>query len=175
MPTKINLLPAEFVIKEDIKKTGAILRRVVIACAVFFVVTGLFGGVYMFLTQQQISKTKVEVEDLRNAVKNLEPTEQKIFLTRDRIAKGKVIYDKAGIEKSIDKVAKTVELFPVEISLEEARLSPQLSSLQFQSGDSLVASKLLDDLLTSGIFESLSIDSFDFSEMLGYKLRLEFN
>lgn len=172
MQNKINLLPSEFVVKENVKAAGVVLKKIAMAGAVFFVILSCLGSAYMFFLSRQIQERKSEVQNVMNNIKNSEPTEQKLFLTRDRIAKVKLIYAKSGVEESVNRFKDLVNIIPQEVVFAEGRLSPEQNTLGFSSGDSLTMLNFLNRVALSGIYTSISINSFDFLQSMGYQMKL---
>ncbi len=168
MATAINLLPAELVPKGALTRIGNTISSLVIAGFVVFFVFGLGVIALIIVNSFQINSLTNRQNQLRENIKSLEETEQRLVLVSDRVGKARIIYEGESAGKSTDNLFKLILSFPGGINLSAVETDPKKTSLSVSSADSTSLAQFMSGLVSGNFFENIRLSSFTFNPATGY-------
>lgn len=168
MATAINLLPAELVPKGILTRVGNTLSSLVIAGFVVFFVFGLGEIALIIINSFQIGNLTNRQNQLRENIKSLEQTEQRLILVSDRVDKAKIIYEGESVGKAIDNLFKLILSFPGGVTLSAVETDSKKTSLSINSTDSTPLAQFMSGLVSGNFFENIRLSSFTFNPSTGY-------
>lgn len=171
---EIDLLPIDLSPNRRIAKISATVERVNLFLLGFFLVAIALGiGIIVFL-RTEISVSQNKQASITKSIKNLEPTEQKLFLTKDRIQKIKDIQSDGNnrindfglVDHILSSLPPSVSPFNVQIENDKKQFS-------VISKDSLATLTFLSSLVVTGDYKNLTLESLTFSPDNGYLITLQ--
>lgn len=171
--TKINLLPVDAATREEVEQSVKVIRNLLYAGAFLIIIFSTLAGGYLYFLSDKLKKTTEDISSLRSNIKALEPTEQRVFLTKDRIQKSRQVLSASGGEEYVDTLARLVGDLPDSIVLETVELEKGKTQASFITSSSDDMGLLLDLLKNNDYFGSITLESFDYNPLLGYQLNLE--
>jgi len=171
---RINLLPTELAPKTTIIKLTSSLRSVVIFgfILVLFASVGIAIFIVYFLVE--INITNSSNKTLETSVSNLNQTEQKFVLLRDRIKKADEIFSKDTTKTQIASIDSVMNNTPSEIVINEIDVTPGKWSLNFSTLSSSSLVTFMSSLVANSQSKKIQLTSFTFSGGSGYSISLDF-
>lgn len=167
----INLLPTDFAPTGRVVQFANLLRSAIIVGFVFFAMLVLtLIGIFVFNSislQNAISRQN----QLKDSIKAQEATEQKLVLVKDRLGRAKEIL---GQENTSDQAQKLEQLLAglADVSLTQSEIVAGKSELNFLATTPSGLTNLLARLKTSGLFEKITLSSFNFNPTTGYQVNI---
>lgn len=175
MAGKINLLPVELGAGRKALQIGRVLGRISIVVVALSFVLGTTGVIYLFVLQRQVTNQVNKNNQLTSSIRNLEATEQKLVLLKDRVAKIKNILSQDSAYSNSESVKKIFFGLPTDVSLDEANLTPSQIRLTVTSKSSLGMVGFLNNLTSLGNFKEIVLKNFSFRPSSGYSSTVEAN
>ena len=168
----INLLPEEFKPKGYILDLSRTVRKFAMVVVVFFLVVGLLALGSYFLLSYRINASIANQEGLKNQIKTLEQTEQKIVLVQDRLTKIKEIKSKSSIVEEIGTLESVLEKVGENVAVSQVELKPSVAKVVVSAGSSINLTRFLGDLNSSNMYSRVVMESLDYSATDGYEMNL---
>jgi Tfp pilus assembly protein PilN len=165
--TNINLLPKSLGPKGSILKLANFSQKAAVVMTAIFFIFGLFIGGYLFFLNREIKNSQSRQETLKATIKNLEQTEQKLFLLKDRIAKIKLFYSLADSQTDFQDVGSLLAGNPSVLATKVA-VTPGKVTLNGMAQGSQTFGDFLGVLVLSPNYKSINLSSFSFSPEVGY-------
>ncbi len=175
MATKINLLPVELGAGRSILQVARTLNKVSIIAGVVFLVVGVSGIVYLFLLQRQVTDQVNKNNQLQTSIKNLQATEQKLVLIKDRIGKIKTILSQKTAYDNSGNIQNILLGLPSDVVLGEAEISPAQIRFSVTSKTSLGMVSFLTNLTSQSKYKQMVLKNFNFRPSSGYSITVEAN
>lgn len=167
--TDINLLPQELKPKSYAIKLSKTLRRIALYFLVVFLITLMvLGATYVGLTIRLGSLTKSE-RDLELRVGNLQDSEQKLVLIKDRLAK---------IENILNSEASKIDLAVIDLVSKNLPDRVVITSVEIIQGVTVIGISASSSQNLGRFFSVLSnlnfnrvlLSSFFYSRETGYRI-----
>ncbi|MFV1917392.1 MAG: hypothetical protein ACC618_02860 [Patescibacteria group bacterium] len=171
----INLLPPELKPKEGILKISGIAKRISIIGFSVLLVSITIMVIGVIVLGRQLDEAKSNQERLKNTIRSLEETEVRLVLVKDRLSKISQINKIEDTEDEIDSLASLVQIFPEGVSLDKTELRARDSKVEIKVQNTQVLTKLLADLLASGIYKSVKMESLDYNQQTGFNIVFRFS
>lgn len=173
--TVINLLLPELKPKEGILKISGVAKRISIIGFSVLVVSIIIMVIGVVVLGRQLDEIKSNQGRLKNIIQSLEETEVRLVLVKDRLSKISQINEIEDTEDEIDGLASLVQMFPEGVSLNKTKLRARNSKVEIRVQNTQVLTKLLADLLASGIYKSVKMESLDYNQQTGFNIVFEFS
>lgn len=175
MATKINLLPQDLGAGKGALQASKLLNRVSIIAGAIFLVVGVLGIAYLFILQRQVSDQTSQNNQLEVNIRSLQATEQKLVLVKDRIDKIKTILAQKSAYTHSENIQKIMLGLPVEVSLDEADITPSQVRFSVTSRTSLGMVTFLNNLTSTETYKQIVLKNFSFRPASGYSITVEAN
>ncbi len=171
--TAINLLPKDLIPKEGVLKTSRLLRRVgFIGYVSLIIATIVFVAGFFYISRQVDSSVKNQ-QRLKQEISALKNTEVRLVLVKDRIKKAEQVLKLPSAMEEIENFDELINSFPEGIEIEDAVLSSNDSAITLIAESSSVLTRFFAELLSSGVYSHIALESFDFNQIGGYKVVLK--
>ncbi len=170
MEKKINLIPSEMTVPTGtIKATKLLIKMLTAGSIILLVVIVGIISVFVYL-KLELTKTTASVEDLKTKITSLEQSEQKLILTKDRLAKISVIKSYPSIEADLSNFSEVTDLFVdnSDSSLVAVGIQPAKTEISVVSRSSSSLSAFLEPLSKLSKFKSVILLSLGFSPSSGF-------
>ncbi|GEM_PF-3188098 len=176
MATKINLLPEQLAVGEELDKiTGIIKIAIGILAAVSFFVAVLAVS-YTFYLTKELDRLNQENASYKQSVVSLESTEQGLVLVKDRIQKIQTILDSQQNEALLGKQKTITDFFDETTSVEDSSIVQGSSRLELKTTNSQSLASLITQIIESkNDFSKVNISNISFSPFSGYSMNLIIN
>lgn len=168
----INLLPIDLSANSTSAKLGGTIKRATIIVSGFFLIISIFGIGIIVLLGRQSQTLKTDQDNLKLQIQSLEATEQKLYLTKDRIQKIQLAESQRTLEKSFDTITKIFAALPPNVSANSIELDSSKNQFSVVSNSSIDMASFLNSIVTSGIYKNLTLVNFFFSPDTGYIITL---
>jgi Tfp pilus assembly protein PilN len=166
----INLLPPEYFSSNKIIGFANHLKKYIVIGYVLLVISAaaLTGTLYYLSNESKnLGSNKIA---LQQELKNLEKTEAKIVLLKDRVGKAEQILSSNSTSSSIDTLKTLNEKVPSGITLGKVSLAGKNATIEVGTVDSTSMANFINFLLTSGLYHNVTLRSFGYMENTGYSL-----
>ncbi len=171
---RINLLPKELTPKTTIVKLVTDLRRLITLGFVLVLFTSVGIAIIIVYFLVEINITNSSNKSLEASISNLNQTEQKFVLLRDRIKKANEIFLKDVNQTKMDSINSVINNTSPEIVISEIDLSPEKWSLNFTTTSPSSLVNFMSSLVTNSQSKKIELTSFTFSGNSGYSVSLDF-
>lgn len=168
----INLLPIDLSANSTSAKLGGSIKRITIIVSIFFLVIAISGVGIIILLSRQSQALQANGISLKQQVQSLEATEQKLYLTKDRIQKIQLAESQRTLEKSFDTITKIFASLPPNVSANTIELDSSKNQFSVVSKSSIDMASFLNSLVASGIYKNLTLVNFFFTPDAGYTITL---
>ncbi|HEX6977382.1 MAG TPA: hypothetical protein VF185_03425 [Patescibacteria group bacterium] len=175
MATKINLLPNELGRGKEALKVAALLNKVSMIIGGIFLLLGIIGIIYLVALQSQITGLINGNSQKQAQIRNLEQTEQKLVLIKDRAGKIKGIIATKSAYDASSSISDILSGLPPEVSLEEANIAPIQVRFSVISQSSLGMIAFLNKVSQATNFKQVILKNFGFRPLSGYSITIETN
>jgi len=165
----INLLPQELKPKGYALKASKSLRQfAILSIVILFLALIGFTVISVFLSIQNRSLANKE-ESLKNDIKSLEQTEQKLVLIQNRLAGIDKIVSNGSAREEIEILETIIEKNPQNISIVGAKIDSNQLIVSIEAADSSSLTGFYSLLINSN-FKYIELDSFNYDSANGYKV-----
>lgn len=171
----INLLPTNLVAQAPVVKFANTLKKIVTAGFSIFILAGLIVGSYYLVNYFTIRTSLTKQEALKTNIKALEQTEQKVFLTKDRLEKIKIALGLESADKNLEKLEKFLPIVSQSVTISEAQISSKSTEISVIARSSDALTSFMGNLVTTDIFKTIDLTSFGFNPVNGYFITVEVN
>lgn len=171
--SEINLLPLDLSSKRQSFRLALLIRRLSLFFLGGFLLLGTLAVVYIVYLRVQINSSQNNQKVLSQNITNLEATEQKLFLTKDRISKIKIILGNPDRFTPFQGINNILGSLPADVSPYSVQINGNKSEFSVLSKSSLGMATFLNSLVVNGQFKNLKLTSFVFSPERGYLITLE--
>ncbi len=166
---EINLLSQELKPSGYAVKASKRLRQLAVLSIIILVITAIgFTVSSVFLSVQTKNIAKNE-EKLKNDIKNLEQTEQKLVLIKNRLAGVEKIVNDKSAKEELDILETIIEKDPQNINIYGIKLDSDKAIISVGIENSSYVTTFYSLLLNSN-FRTISLESFTFDPKFGYKI-----
>ncbi len=176
MATKINLLPEQLAVGEELDKITGIIKIVtgILAAISFFV--AVLAVSYTFYLTKKLDRLNQENASYKQSIVSLESTEQGLVLVKDRIQKIQTILDSQQNEALLNKQKIIVDFFDETTSVEDSSIVQGSSRLELKTTNSQSLANLITQIIESkNDFSKINISNITFSPFSGYSMNLIIN
>src|SRR5260221_2760214 len=171
--TEINLLPIELSPARGAVKIAKKLNSTIVLFVGIFLIISLFGIIFIVFLSTEISASVAKQTSLKQNIASLQATEQKLFLTKDRIDKIKLAYADKNAGDTFNTLDGLLSNLPAQVSVSKVKITESKTAFSVLSKDSLSMASFLNSLVTNGIYKNITLTSFVFSPDRGYLISLE--
>lgn len=175
MPAKINLLPVELGISRESIQANSTLKKIIVGVASVFLLGSFFGIGYFLILTNQLNSEATKNNNLKQSIKALEATEQRILLVKDRARKAGIILGTASASGNLSKMGKILASLPADITLDEAGVDSSQGTFSVFSANSSGVISFLNALTNSGSYTQVFLKNFSFNPVRGYLITIEAN
>lgn len=169
----INLLPVDLSPSRKVYKLAAVVKRVdMILLAVFLVVLVLGIGLVEYF-KSQINSSVARQQVLTTNIQNLQSTEQKVFLIKDRVEKIQTVFNMPDRVAEFENINTVLNNLPDNVSVYSVAIDSSRTEFSVLSQDSLSMARFLDSLVASGYYKNFTLNGFVFSPDRGYLVTLD--
>lgn len=175
MPVKINLLPVDLGLSRESIQANSTIKKIIIGVASVFLLGSFLGIGYFLILSNQLSAEVARNNNLKQSIKNLEATEQKILLVKDRARKAGVVLGSASASANLSKMGKILSALPSDITLDEAGVDASQGTFSVLSTNSAGVISFLNALTNSAFYEQVFLKSFSYKPATGYLITVEAN
>lgn len=179
MPTskKINLVPADLRVSPKTLKYASFLYKISTVLAIFLIMAAIgLAGAFLYFSSRVKTITQ-EVDNLKQEVVSLEGSEQKLILTKDRLARINEIKALSSAEEGLTKfqeiknyIASSDEARIADVSINKDKVEGSVFSKSSSTLGSFLAS-----VANSNIFKSVVLSSLGYNKVSGYAVGLLFS
>lgn len=174
MATKvINLLPKELTVSKGVQDITAKLTKYSYTAIFLFVLVLASGGAAFFYFRNKLANLEANRSTLETNIQSLQETEQQIILTKDRVAKLKVILDRRTNEETFNKHRSISDNLPESITIENSEIGSSKSEIAFAAKDSRQLVSFMSSLLARADKLNIVMGSLSFDPFQGYNIVLE--
>ena len=170
---KINLLPTNLAAPSDVLKVVDNIKRITVTVFIIFFLVAAGGAALLFFAFRNNSDLKNKNTELETNISNLQKTEQKLVLIRDRIEKVKTINANSDASTNVDKLNRVILSKPSDISLNSATIDVDKTKFSVISKSSNTMATFLKSVAAVPDFKKISLISFTFTPSVGYDITLE--
>lgn len=170
--TEINLLPIDLSPARQVFKVAASLKKISYIILGTFLLIGTLGVIYIVFLRVSINSSTSRQQALTNNIQNLESTEQKLFLTKDRIDKIKVILADSKKADAYYNISQILSALPGDVVPYSVEIDSNRAKFSVLSKSSVSMAEFLNFLVASGSYKKLSLLSFIFTPDRGYLITL---
>lgn len=174
MAYKINLLPVDLGAGRDVLKVSKAINKIVTGVASLLMVVLFLAFGYLFLISRQIADKTTSNEVLKQNIRSLENTEQKLILVKDRAQKIQTILAQKNATDNAINISKTLSGLSIPVILEDAEIDVNQTEFTVVSDSSLGMSSFLTSIQASG-YKEVTLKNFEFRPTGGYVMTLEAN
>jgi hypothetical protein len=170
----INLLPQDIKPKVSILKLSKKLKRFILFGFMFFVFLASTVVGTLFILSNNLKRSIARQVAAKTEIKNLEATEQKLFLIRDRLDKIKQITAVKTAQDQInileDALNQTKAIDGVDFS--GAELQQTVAKVSINAGSSIALSNFLYNLYGNEDYKRINLLALKYNVDLGYTVTL---
>lgn len=172
MAVKVNLLPQDLSIPTSLTRTIKIIRAVNVISLAGFILFALGVAVFLVISSFQLQSISAENDQLTSQIKNLQTTEQKLVLLKDRVGKIKLAGGSDTTSPTVGLIGPLLSQLPTNASVNELTLDTKkiTTSILFKSSNDV--SSFFQKIYSSTSFSLASLTSFGFNPKTGYLVSL---
>jgi Tfp pilus assembly protein PilN len=165
---EINLLPLDLSPARRIFKLADNLKRLSYVILGAFLLVGTLGVVYIVFLRIQINSSVNKQEQLIKSIAGLESTEQKLYLTKDRIKKIKPILSDTKKADTFGSMSAILLSLPGDVTPYSLEVDNNRSRFSVVSKSSIAMADFFNSLVINGGYKKLDLVSFIFTPDKGY-------
>ena len=172
--SEINLLP------QELKPSGTILRLsknlkniALLAVVILFLSVTLSLGAY-FILDNRISTSASNQEDLKQQIKALQQTEQRLVLIKDRLEKINSISKKPRANDEVERLNIVSALFPENTYVKAVELDVNNAAVAISSERLDNIATYLASVVSSGEYVQINLAFLEYDSKQGYVVGLVF-
>ncbi|OGM73892.1 hypothetical protein A2382_03060 [Candidatus Woesebacteria bacterium RIFOXYB1_FULL_38_16] len=175
MAKKFNLLPKESDNNEEIALSLSILNKInLFSLSFIFIFLIISATLYYYLNQE--SKNAIsQTSELKQKINELQSAEQGLILSKDRIAKIKLVLDNRAVENIFEKQSTIVNNLPDGITFRQTKIDLTTSTIELDATNSKSLLTLFSRLLDNTNYRELIMNKLYFNPFLGYSISLVIN
>lgn len=168
----INLLP------EDFKTTSGIITlasklKVFSLLAIFAYVLFLAGsGSYIFYLRTQKNDVVGRQNGYAEKIKNLEATEQRLVLLRDRVEKANKLYEQKDANNTL-KTLDSIIGYASPVTVAKADFNDKTLEVTLNAPESASLVRFLATLVSDTSIANVLMENFGYSQATGYTIALK--
>jgi hypothetical protein len=171
---EINLLPQEMKPSGLIIKLSANLKKAAfLGVLILLISVSLSLGTYIFFSQR-VSASLSNQEELKNQIKALERTEQRLVLVKDRLEKINFLNRQPRANDEVEKLNFVTGLFPQDTFVERIDLEKNNAKIAISSTNLDNIATYLASVISSGKYVQINLVSLEFNPLQGYIVELAF-
>ncbi len=171
--SNINLLPLDLSPNRRALKVASSIKMGSFLLLGIFLIVGTLAVVFIIFLRAQINSSVAKQSVISQSIRSLDSTEQKLFLTKDRIGKIKLALSDSNRVDSFVLVNKTLSNLSDGVLVYNVRIDANKTQFSVLSKNSLAMAQFLSSLVTGGNYKNLSLTGFTFSPDRGYLITLE--
>jgi hypothetical protein len=166
----INLLPPDLVPKTSVIKISSLILNFVYAGIALFLVLIVGLAALFIFNSTKIKSLTTKKTNLETSIKSFQDTEQQIVLAKDRIGKILNIWESPTAGKGLPFFSKLNDLFSQGVNIVDAKISSAAIEATMVTSNSQNVTKFLTMLISSDVFKSVLLKSFNYSPTIGYSV-----
>ncbi len=171
----INLLPTNLVAQGPVIKITNTLKQIVTIGFSVFILAVIMVAAYYLINFFTIKNSLTKQESLKNNIKALEQTEQKVFLIKDRLDKIKIASGVESADKNLEKLEGFLSLISQNVIISEAQISSKNTEVSIIAKSSDALTSFMGSLMATEVFKTIDLTSFGFNPVNGYFITVEVN
>lgn len=176
MNKKINLIPNELSVPSKVVRFAGVLNKastIVLVLLVLIVITAISISLFFSYKLKAING---EVETLKSRVVDLQKSEQKLVLAKDRISKIVQIQKDKSAEEMVFKFKSLSDQLSLdqELGVSEVKIDKNEVEASFLTKNSQSVANVLSYLKKSDIYKNIVLSSFGFNTTSGYLMDFAF-
>ena len=164
----INLLPEELAPNKKALNISKKIFKVMIVWLVILIVGAGSAFAYTLNLKSKINNSIDNQEQLKNSIKALQETEQRLILIKDRLDKINLILNEKNSWEDLGNVKNIIEENSIEVNYQSSSIDPGSVEIGVVTADSLTLKLFLNDLIERSSYEKISIDTLEFTRGKGY-------
>ncbi len=172
--SEINLLPQEFKPGSTVIKLSTNIKKIALLGVVIFLISVISYFTSFLFLNQRISVSLSNQEKLKNQIKALEKTEQRLVLVKDRLDKISSINRNPRANDEVGRLNIVSALFPENTFVEEIELDEHNAAVAISSDNLDKVASYLASVISSGEYVKVNLDFLQFDPKNGYIIGLAF-
>lgn len=178
MKRQINLIPEEMSVPAKVVTLAKTLNKISTVGTILLILTiiGLIAGMVYFNVER--GKTTTNIASLKQQIVDLERSEQKLILAKDKLSKIAYIKNSDSIDTELSNFIEfenSVSGASSAISFTEINIDPTKTEVSFAASDSGSLSSTLEKISTLAKYKKIVMTSLGFNATSGYVVSLVFN
>ncbi len=166
----INLLPASFNIQKGFSVWAQNLKKIFIGGAFLLVFLGSVGILTILLFTKNLNQEKALNQKLKLDITDLQATEQRFFLVKDRAQKIQAVYAEKKLEPLVLDLQNIVSTLPPGTSLVSTDLALNKLEVEFLADSSQSMTQLMTKIVSDDKFTKIALKNFDFNSTKGFSI-----
>jgi len=158
----INLLPQGLKPKKYALTLSKNLKKVLIIGFCLFAILATVSLATIFVLSARMKSSVAKQDDLKSEIKNLEQSEQKLVLVKDRLGKIESILKGESASDEITTLIETSQKIPEGVSFKKANLSKSSADVTVSTANSFYLARFLAVLIGSGSYRRIELLSFSY-------------
>ena len=168
----INLLPTDLGPSKFLLGVAYFCKKATILMSIVFFIAAIGFIVYFVIVKPKITNLSVSRDSLKESIAGLEETEQKLFLTKERIGKIKSILALYSVASDLPTVNSLVSN-SAGVGIGHAAVSEEKTAVDTTFRDSSALSSFLAFLMQIPGYKGIFLNSLSFNPVTGYSTGFE--
>lgn len=171
---EINLLPQELKPNGSILKIAKNLKSIALLGVVVVFLSVIFSFGAFFFLDNKVTTSINKQENLKQQIKALEKTEQRIVLLKDRLGKLNSISKKPRANDEVERLNIVSELYPENTYVEFVELDKNYAGVTISSEKLDNIASYLASVVSSGKYVQINLSFLEYDPKKGYIVGLIF-
>jgi len=172
MDKKINLIPIEMAVPARAVRIEKVLNKLILITFIVLISAFIITASFFYYYSNENSKLNKNIESSKLKISDLEKSEQKLILTKDRLSKIGLVQK----TKSVNNEVKRYQKFSSTVSASEgssiitADLTTKGSEISVLTHNSVSLAKILSPLYTLLEYSKVILTSLEYNPITGFSL-----
>jgi hypothetical protein len=171
----INLLPTNLVAQGPVVKIADTLKKIVTVGFAVFILAAIVVSAYYLINFFTLRTSLSKQESLKTNLESLAQTEQRVFLTKDRLNKINAVLKVESADKNLEKLEQFLSVASQNVNISEAQISARNTEVSIIAKSSSALTSFMGNLVTAETFKTINLKSFSFNPISGYFITVEIN
>ena len=169
MEKKINLIPSEMAVPPKTIKVGKLIYKIATIGSIILVMIVTLSISAFIYFKFELGKINSNNDDLKSQILVLEQSDQKLILTKNRLAKIEVIKSMPSIKDDLIKFNDVTTLLSTipETELIDVSIQPSKTQFSVNSKNSSSFAEFLEPISKLTKYKNVILSSFNFNQNSG--------
>ena len=131
----------------------------------------IFLGIFL-VNSASLKASLTRQNTIKENIKSLEETEQRLVFVHDRVSKGKDILDKDQATDSINNLTGLSLNQRLDVTPKSTEIKGENTELGLSVTNFLALTQLFSDLTGGNVYKQIDLESFSFTPLSGYEVGL---